>query len=192
MLFKKRTLEGIRAGEVTLAFRRWTKPTVRTGGTLRTPVGVVAIESVTPIEEGDVTAGEVRAAGFGSLEALRAELGKRPGVLYRIAFRYVGADPRIALREEDALSVGEVAELSRRLERLDAASRSGPWTVEVLRLLRESPGVRAGDLAARRDQERLAFKRDVRKLKELGLTESLEVGYRLSPRGAAVLAALER
>jgi ribosomal protein S19E (S16A) len=27
----------------------------------------------------------------------------------------------------------------------------------------------------------------VRKLKELGLTESLEVGYRLSPRGRALL-----
>ena len=34
------------------------------------------------------------------------------------------------------------------------------------------------------------FKTDVRKLKELGLTESLEVGYRLSPRGEAVLRAL--
>jgi len=31
------------------------------------------------------------------------------------------------------------------------------------------------------------FKRRVRQLKELGLTESLEVGYRLSPRGRAVL-----
>jgi hypothetical protein len=34
-------------------------------------------------------------------------------------------------------------------------------------------------------RETLPFKRDVRKLKELGLTESLEVGYRLSPRGRA-------
>ena len=32
-----------------------------------------------------------------------------------------------------------------------------------------------------------AFKRDVRKLKELGLTRSLEVGYELSPRGRAYL-----
>ena len=31
------------------------------------------------------------------------------------------------------------------------------------------------------------FKRDVRKLKELGLTESLEIGYRLSPRGVAFM-----
>lgn len=32
-----------------------------------------------------------------------------------------------------------------------------------------------------------SIKRDVRKLKALGLTESLEVGYRLSPRGRAYL-----
>ena len=36
-------------------------------------------------------------------------------------------------------------------------------------------------------QERLVFKQNVRKLKTLGLTESLEVGYRLSPRGMALL-----
>lgn len=36
-------------------------------------------------------------------------------------------------------------------------------------------------------QEKLHFKTDVRKLKALGLTESLEVGYRLSPRGTALL-----
>lgn len=54
-------------------------------------------------------------------------------------------------------------------------------------LIRDRPGVRAADLAAAAGRETLPFKRDVRKLKELGLTESLEVGYRLSPRGAALL-----
>jgi DNA-binding IclR family transcriptional regulator len=55
----------------------------------------------------------------------------------------------------------------------------------VLDLIAEHPGVRAPDLAATLGMETLPFKRDVRKLKELGLTESLEVGYRLSPRGRA-------
>lgn len=41
------------------------------------------------------------------------------------------------------------------------------------------------DLALELGLETLAFERDVRKLKELGLTESLEIGYRLSPRGRA-------
>lgn len=36
-------------------------------------------------------------------------------------------------------------------------------------------------------QERTPFKRRVRRLKELGLTESLRVGYRLSPRALAYL-----
>jgi hypothetical protein len=35
--------------------------------------------------------------------------------------------------------------------------------------------------------ERAVFKLDIRKLKESGLTESLEVGYRLSPRGKRLL-----
>ena len=43
-------------------------------------------------------------------------------------------------------------------------------------------------LAARAGIDRPTFKQRVRRLKALGLTESLEVGYRLSPRGEAVLA----
>jgi hypothetical protein len=70
---------------------------------------------------------------------------------------------------------------------MDASSRSGPWTRATLRAIGDNPGRRAPDLAAAFGRETLAFKRDVRKLKELGLTESLEVGYRLSPRGRAFL-----
>ena len=44
--------------------------------------------------------------------------------------------------------------------------------------------------ATARDHD--AFKRDVRKLKELGLTESLEVGYRIAPRGRTVLKYVSR
>jgi hypothetical protein len=47
--------------------------------------------------------------------------------------------------------------------------------------------VRAPDLAAVLGRETLPFKRDVRRLKELGLTISLPVGYELSPRGRAYL-----
>ena len=57
----------------------------------------------------------------------------------------------------------------------------------MLRLIAERPGVRAPDLAAALGRETLPFKRDVRKLKELGLTNSLTVGYELSPRGRAYL-----
>ena len=93
----------------------------------------------------------------------------------------------MALREQDSLSPAERATIDARLARFDAASRHGAWTSEVLRLIAERPGTRAPDLAAGRGLETARFKADVRKLKELGLTESLEVGYRLSPRGRAYL-----
>ena len=49
------------------------------------------------------------------------------------------------------------------------------------------PATRAPELAAELGRETAPFKADVRKLKELGLTESLDRGYRLSPRGQAYL-----
>ena len=84
---------------------------------------------------------------------------------------------------------GEFAGLRERLERMDSRSRSGAWTRRTLELIEANPRTRAGDLAACMGMERHAFKANVRKLKELGLTESLEVGYRLSTRGRALLGA---
>ncbi|MGH2813602.1 MAG: hypothetical protein ACRDLC_00450, partial [Actinomycetota bacterium] len=97
---------------------------------------------------------------------------------------------REALRQADDLPEAEVAGLLARLGRLDRAARDGPWTHLTLRLIGDRPGVRAAELAAAAGRERHPFKTDVRKLKELGLTESLEVGYRLSARGRALLTRL--
>jgi hypothetical protein len=184
MLFRLDELRRIREGEITLAFRRWRRPTVRAGGTLRTRAGVLAIDSVEPIGEEDVTDEDARRAGAPDRDTLLARL--RPeGRLHRVEFRLAGPDPRIALRERSKVSAAERAEIDARLARLDATSRHGPWTRTVLRLIAERPGTRAPDLAASLGRETAPFKADVRKLKELGLTESLEVGYRLSPRGRA-------
>ncbi len=84
------------------------------------------------------------------------------------------------------------ADIARRLARLDKAGKDDAWTGNVLALIARHPAVRAGDLAAQLGWETQAFKIRVRKLKELGLTESLETGYRLSPRGAAYLKATPR
>jgi hypothetical protein len=191
MLFPQRTLRGIEAGEVTLAFRRWRRPTVRAGGTLRTRVGVLAIESVEPVAEDAITDSEAHRAGAAGREELIA--GLRPeGTLYRVAFRLAGPDPRIALRKRADIGPGERAAIDARLARLDAASRHGPWTARVLDLIARRPATRAPELAAELGRETARFKADVRKLKELGLTESLRPGYRLSPRGEVVLASVER
>ena len=189
MLLKRETLEGIAEGRISLAFRRWKRPTVRAGGELRTAVGVLAIDAVDAISESDITADDARRAGYPARDALLADLNRRPdGDLYRVAVRLAGDDPRTALREQDTLDGDAIEAIAARLARFDQSSRHGPWTETVLRLIEASPGVRAPDLAASLDRETQPFKRDVRKLKELGLTESLKVGYRLSPRGRAWLA----
>lgn len=192
MLFKRPFLDGIVSGEITTAFRRWTRPTVRAGGTLKTAVGVLAIDSVERVSREAITEAEARRAGHPSRDALMAELDARgQGEIHRIELRYAGPDPRIALRERADLSGEELAALRKRLDRLDSARPVGPWTLAVLRLIGRNPGVRAGDLASQLGQERAAFKVNVRKLKGLGLTESLDVGYRLSPRGRALLESVD-
>jgi hypothetical protein len=186
MLIRADVLELIRSGEVTLAFRNWRKPTVRAGGTLRTAVGVIAIDSVESISLADITAADARRAGYADLAELTSWLASREGSVYRITLRFVGEDPRIALRDS-VPDAAEVAEIRAKLQRMDDRSKHGPWTLSVLQLIGAKPGVRAPDLAASFGREVAPFKADVRKLKELGLTESLEVGYRLSARGRAIV-----
>ncbi|MEN3615813.1 hypothetical protein [Plantactinospora sp. ZYX-F-223] len=191
MILSRAIAEGVAAGTVTLVFRRWARPDVRAGDTLTTAAGVIAVESITEVDPTAVTDAEARSAGAPSAAALIAALRGTAGQpTYRIGVRWVGPDPRVALRADSQLSAEQHAELAARLARLDRHSRYGPWTHALLRLVAANPGRRAGDLADQVGRERDAFKRDVRKLKNLGLTESLEVGYRISPRGAAYLAAL--
>jgi hypothetical protein len=190
MLFRPSTLNGIADGTVTRAYRKWDRPRVRPGGRQRTPAGVVAFDTVEPVARDSLTDADARSAGLAGLDELLELVDRRPaGTIYRIDLRLAGPDPRVALRETEP-DHAETARLLGRLERLDRASRHGPWTEAVLRAIDERPGTRAGDLAAGFGRERDPFKLDVRKLKELGLTESLRPGYRLSPRGRAVLAAL--
>jgi hypothetical protein len=184
VLFEQRFWPGIADGSITLAFRRWRRPTVRSGGRLRSPAGELAIEDVAVIDEDAITESEAHRAGYPSPDSLLQELNAREGTLYRIAFRLTGPDSRIALRERAELSDEDVLAVRGRLERMD---RGGPWTLRTLRLIGERPATRAAALAATMGSETLPFKARVRKLKELGLTESLEVGYRLSPRGKVVL-----
>jgi hypothetical protein len=186
VLFRKADYERIAGGEITVAFRRWRRPAVRAGGTQVTPVGVIAFTSAEPVDPAAISEADARRAGYRSSAEVVAELDRRrDGEPYRIEFRLAGPDPRIALRERDALGDDDVAELRARLDRLDR--HQGPWTERVLALIERRPAVRAADLAAEIGWERQPFKLAVRKLKNLGLTESLEVGYRLSPRGRALL-----
>ncbi len=191
MLLRRDTLEAIRDGRVTLQFRRWARPRVRVGTRMRTAVGLVEVAAVERVDDpAALTAADARAAGVEDVAALlEAPRGREGAPLWRIGVRYAGADPRVALREDDALDAEALAALRARVDAIDARSKRGPWAWEVLELIDRRPAVRAADLAASLGRETLPFKADVRRLKELGLTESLETGYRISARGRALLAA---
>ncbi|PZO80908.1 MAG: hypothetical protein DI629_05510 [Mesorhizobium amorphae] len=191
MLFNARTLKRIETGEITLAFRVWRKPTVRQGGSLRTPVGVLAIGSVTELSADDISDDDVETAGFRTRDELLSSLEPHADrALYRIEFGLAGADPRVALREDDRLSSLDVEAIRTALDRLDDLSPAKPWTMAALSAIADKDGCTAAEISSLLGMEKLALKRNIRKLKELGLTESLQSGYRLSPRGRALLRAL--
>ena len=187
MIFRQQFLDGIRSGRITIAFRRWRRPSVKAGGKLLTAAGLLHIRNVIPITIGSILEADARRAGYESRQALVEELNEQTdGKLYRIEIGALEADPRIALRKSVPDSDGLDA-LAARLRRLDAHARGKPWTVKVLETIAAHPAVRAGDLCGMVGQEKMVFKLNVRKLKALGLTESLEIGYRLSPRGQILL-----
>ena len=193
MLLPIKVARGVADGSMSLAFRRWRKQDVQPGATFRTAVGVIRVDAVEPIDPAAITDADAALAGHKDADAVRKRLaGDDTLPTYRVRLSYAGEDPRVALRNDDRLTDDDVAAIDAKLERLDRASSHGAWTMQTLDLIRRRPQVRAPDLAAEVGRERDPFKLDVRKLKGLGLTESLRVGYRLSPRGRAYLAATSR
>ena len=184
VLFEARFREAIADGSVTLTFRRWKRCQAVAGHRYRTAAGMIEVEQVSVVGRRRSRM-RTPARRLPVVVELVADLrGPSDLPLYRVRFHAVaGPDPRDELTANARLSTDDVAEIDRRLDRLDRASSAGPWTADVLALIAERPGVRAGDLAAALGRETASFKLDVRKLKNLGLTISLEVGYRLSPRG---------
>ena len=185
MLLKRAALEAIRDGRVSLVFRKWRRPTVKAGGSLKTAIGLLAIDRVDPVSQ--VTDADAKRAGYASRAALLRDLDRvSDGSIYRIALRFDGADPRIALRQAK-LTADEWQALREKLQRMDARTTGGPWVAATLDIIARRPATRAEALASELGIEKDLFKPRVRRLKELGLTESLEVGYRLSPRGEDAL-----
>lgn len=188
MLISQPDLVAIREGRIDAVFRRWDRPRVLAGTKLRTRIGLVEVMAVDALAEADVSEGDARRAGIRSRKALLARQPRKAAKpLYRVEVRYAGPDPRVALRERADIAAEERAEIDAVLGRYDAVSPHGPWTRRVLELIAAHPETESLELAAMLGREQLSFKRDVRKLKELGLTESLKPGYRLSPRGRAYL-----
>ncbi len=157
MIFRQPALEAIRAGTVTLAFRRWTRPTVKAGGTLLTAVGQLHIGAIRTVTLSQIPDADARRAGYASREALIDDLNRRDdGDIYRIELGALTADPRIALRETAAVTPDELRVVREKLRRMDARADE-PWTTRVLTLIRQHPGRRAGDLCLQMGREKLAL-----------------------------------
>ena len=190
MLIKDDVVEKIKTGSITVLFRRWSRPGAKAGGTQMTQGGVVGIDSVEVVDEADITDADAIASGYSDREDLIEHLNYREDSIYRIGVRWIGEDPRIAMREN--VDDSDIAEIIAKLEKMDRSSKRGPWTRSYLEVIQSMPATYSGLLANYLGLSQAEFKPWVRKLKALGLTESLEVGYRLSPRGEKVLAAMSK
>lgn len=191
MLFAGSDTQGVAEGKITVAYRRWAEPRVVAGRIYRTNAGRIEIESIKEVNPGLIadTDADLDRAGRGNAKDVRRRLrGDESLPTFLIRFHLVeGPDPREELASSAELTPADIEELQEKLARLDEFGRHGAWTAQTLKLIQANPGVRAADLAGQLDRDTAGFKIDVRKLKNLGLTYSLEIGYELSPRGAAYL-----
>ncbi len=191
MLFSAAAWPGLADGSITVTFRTWTRPQAKAGGRYRIAGMLLEATDVREVAVGTLANTDAVAAGEIDLPTLLQRL-KNPSpdsTVWRVGLRYVGIDDRIGRRLDDRLTNDDIAALRTRLDQLDR-SAGGPWTRTTLRVIEKYPGVVSTALARHTGLERPAFKLNVRKLKEMGLTESLDTGYRLSPRGEALLRAI--
>lgn len=187
VMFTADAVPGLAAGTTTVTFRNWKRPQAKVGGRFHKGDLWFEVDRVDVVTVGSITTADAERAGERDIDGVRRRLGlEDPDVeVFRIAFHRIPAAGPPA--DEADLTMDDVAELDRRLDRLDTASSVGAWTRPTLRLIGTRPGVVSTELAETLGRERFALKADIRKLKQLGLTLSLDVGYELSPRGRAYL-----
>jgi hypothetical protein len=193
MLFQRRFHERIVDGEIRCTVRIWQRPHAKVGGRYGLGRGAVVVDKICETRLDDITPALARRCGFESLVDLLKVAKHGPGErVFVIDFHYDGKAGARPTPATDVVSAGEIGELVQRLEAMDRRSRMGPWTLATLRAIEARPGVLAAKLAGDLGRPRDELKRDVRKLKVLGLTFSLEVGYRLTPKGKALVAAIDQ
>jgi hypothetical protein len=169
-----------------MAFRKWKRPTVKQGGALNTPIGLLAIDEVSIVTS--VSDFELIQSGYEDRDELQKELSKSTGnTLFRIKFHLSGEDPHISLRNKTNLSSEELLKLNQKIVRFNNSKIYPGWATKVLKTIQQNPGESAASISEAVGYEKDWLKPSIRKLKELGLTINLEIGYSISPRGNAYL-----
>jgi len=192
LLFQKRFHEGLVSGVVTITFRRWDKPHVKVGGRYRChPIGVLEVDAVSKVTVKKIAAADVKAAGFETRADLVQYIATAKDTeltdeteLYRIVLHHGGDGDRNELALITELTDDDIETIRTKLAKMDAKEA---WTKKTLAIIESNPRTAASQLAAKLGRETLPFKVDVRRLKKLGLTQSFEVGYEISPRGRVYL-----
>ncbi len=193
LMFTAEDHQRVANGEITVTWRLWKYAHVKPGRLYATGFlfgGAIAVEDVREVRAADVTDADALEVGQPDAAALieyaRSHTGREvtaDTVLYRVQFHFeTEAPPKPEYSLED---------VTKRIARLDKASRTGPWTLQTLRLIEENPGVVSRHLAPQMGMHRDDFKVNVRKLKGLGLTLSLPVGYELTELGQSCLDSLD-
>ena len=92
MLLKREVLEAIKCGEITLQFRRWTRPSVKAGGTLKSKIGLLRIGTIVEMSPADVSEADARKAGFRDRADFDSWLVtmKEGSLFHRIEVSYIG------------------------------------------------------------------------------------------------------
>jgi hypothetical protein len=193
MLFTATAHPGLADGSITRTYRHWKRPQVKVGGRYRVGPVVLVVDALDRVTVADITDAEARRSGFADAAEQVAYLRKGSphlvptDVVWQIDFHAEPPADGPPLHDDVALTDDDVTQLRARLDRLDQSSSHGPWTRQTLVAIAEHPATVSSTLAGQLGRDRAELKADIRKLKRLGLTISLERGYRISPRGRAVL-----
>ena len=189
-MFKSRFESGIHAGKITRTYRRWKSRQVKQGGTYQLMRGgAVEVTRIDEIRSSNITNTAATKAGFLTADELLdyIDANSTGGTLYCIEFAYLQnfqkKGPNLNALQDEA----DWQALDLKLRKKDQNSKVGKWTTSTLALIGQNPGMPSAKLAPPLKREQRDLKKDIRKLKHLGLTISLESGYKLSDRGRSYL-----
>ena len=83
MLFKQKILQDIQSGKISLAFRKWKKPSVKKKSLLKTRIGRFEIVDIQEVDINKITNGEAAKAGYDHLDSLLEKLNlRKEGLIY--------------------------------------------------------------------------------------------------------------
>ncbi|MEB3370863.1 hypothetical protein [Saccharopolyspora mangrovi] len=178
-MLSERIARGVAAGHVTQAYMRWASPQARPGARVRTRAGVIEITALVEVDPEQLTDADAARAGFSTAAGLRASLSRHRGTTYRLELTHLD---RPAAPEPAPVALGEAQRraLKAQLARLDLGTPRGPWTRQLLELLRQQPGLAPAELAAAQQRPVSRTKTDLWRLRELGLIDTTGPGTRLS------------